>query len=182
MNQRAFASQIAFIFAVVTVFWGADVWAEEGRLRLAPTLANLNDLGAEGLWGLGGLVGVEWAFSDYWAAVLDVGASYHFASEEREIPAQLVSALGVGLRYNIDVFTYVPWVAVSAVGYYHAPLLEDSNNQVAAGARVSFGVDYRLDRHWAVGVFADLHAPFTDLQRYPIYSNVGVTLAWIVRL
>lgn len=182
MNQRARQTQIAFIFAVLTVFWGTSSHAEEGRLRLAPTFANLNDLGAEGLWGLGGQIGAEWAFSDYWAAVVDGGASYHFESTEREIPAQLVSAVALGLRYNIDVFTYVPWVSVSAVGYHNAPLLEDTENQVAGGARVSFGVDYRVDRHWAVGVFADIHAPFTDLQRYPIYSNVGVSLAWIVRL
>lgn len=182
MNQTLTTLGTATVLAVFSMFCTSNAQAEEARFRLAPTLANLNDLGAEGLWGVGGQVGVEWAFSDYWAVIGDAGASYHFEDAERELSAQVVSAAALGLRYNIDVFTYVPWVSVSAVGYHNAPLLEGAESAVAAGARVSFGVDYRIDRHWAIGVFADLHAPFSDLQRYPIYSNVGVNAAWIIRI
>jgi hypothetical protein len=182
MNQRSAAALILMTISLLVVSIPRGAAAAEGRLRLAPTFSDLNDLGAEGLWGLGAQIGFEWAFSDYWAAIVDGTGSYHFADDEREISAQLVSSTALGLRYNIDIFTYVPWVSVSGVTYLNSPLLENSTNQVAAGARLGFGVDYRIDRNLAVGVFADIHAPFSDLQNYPIYSNVGFNIAWIFRL
>ncbi|MEZ4460457.1 MAG: hypothetical protein R3E66_12185 [bacterium] len=172
----------ALLVALLTSAAASDAAAAEGRLRLAPTFADLNGLGAEGLWGLGGQAGFEWGFADYWAAVVDATGSYHFADDEREIPAQLVTAVALGLRYNIDIFTYVPWISVSGVSYFNQPLVEGLESNVNAGARVGFGVDYRMDRDFAVGVFGELHAPFSDIQNYPIYSNVGINVAWIFRL
>lgn len=182
MNQRSAAALLLVVFSILAASTPHEAEAAEGRLRLAPTFADLNDLGAEGLWGLGAQVGFEWAFSDFWAVVVDGTGSYHFADDEREIPAQLVSSAALGLRYNIDIFTYVPWVSVSGVGYLNSPMLEDSTQDVAVGARIGFGVDYRIDRDMAVGVFADIHAPFSDIQNYPIYSNIGFNFAWIFRL
>ncbi len=182
MNQRSAAAVFLIIISILAVATPRAAIAAEGRLRLAPTFADLNDLGAEGLWGLGAQVGFEWAFSDFWAVVVDGTGSYHFEDTERQISAQLVTSAALGLRYNIDIFTYVPWVSVSGVAYLNSPLLENSEQQVGAGARIGFGVDYRIDRNMAVGVFADIHAPFSDLQNYPIYSNVGFNFAWIFRL
>lgn len=181
MNQARFTAILMALIAVVAFMPGSAI-ANEGRFRLAPTFADLNDLGTEGLWGIGAQAGFEFAFSDYWAGVVDITGSYHFEDSDREIPAQLVSAAALGLRYNIDIFTYVPWMSVSAVSYLNAPLIEGETSSVAAGARLAFGVDYRINRAFSVGAFAEIHAPFSDLQNYPIYSNVGVNVAWIFRI
>lgn len=93
-----------------------------------------------------------------------------------------MTQLGFGVRYNLDVFTYVPYAGLGITGYIDTPLVDDGPAATNLGAKFIIGVDWRFDRHWSLGFKAELHALATDLGRYPIYSTVGLNVAWHFRL
>jgi len=157
----------------------ASVWAAvEG--------ANASDTTAEGpQFGLGAQTGVSFGISDFWTLNFGAEGAFHPAVSpgDDEIPALIVQDLFAGFRYNIDIFTYVPYVKLSAVTYTQAPRLDPVDNQRAGvGAKLTVGVDWRFERHWSLGGMAELHAVQLDFEEFPSYSTVGFRLTHHFRL
>lgn len=171
------AATCVFVSAV-----SAPAAADDGRLWLELDGANLNTVGEGGIWGPGLQLGGQWNATDFWAVYADLGTSYHFGDEELGFRDDLVTAVSVGVRYNLDVFTYVPFVGLGVAGYLDTPLVDDGPANTNLGGKIVVGVDWRFDRSWSAGFKAELHALATDLGRYPVYSTIGLNVAWHFRL
>lgn len=172
--QRLILVTLLLIFSVTT----AEEARAQARISAAATVANLNTLTAGGQTGPGLQLAGLYGFSEFWALSADISGSYHFPNEEEELDAAMVSVASLQLRYNIDVFQYIPWIAIGAAGYLDRPIVDGAPAQTNLGAKISLGVDYRRSRSTTIGVFAELHALATDLGRFPVYSQAGLLFAY----
>ena len=185
MSRMAqFASVFAMLICLVAL--PSMAHADEAEVWAGGAAANLSDFEV-GAWGVGGQVGAQWQFDDFWSVFADYTLSYHFEREASEpeaepIPADVVNALGIGFRYNLDVFTYVPYFGLAAMGYLDSPRVADESLNANAGAKFVLGVDYRWDRAWSLGLVGEIHALVSDLRRYPIYTVFSVNIGYHFRL
>jgi hypothetical protein len=153
--------------------------AGEGELTLGlgPSWASLPTRGMEGQSGLGGQLTADLRFGHFWGLTAGVGDGYLLSIPEEDLPGQHLGHLWVGVLYNLDVATYVPFATLSATAYLASPTLEDAEGQeVHAGARFSLGVDVRRHRHFSYGVEAAMHAFLTDLSQYPVFLTASLRL------
>lgn len=149
------------------------VWAGAGA-------ANLNTLGESGLWGAGAQLGTRLGLNDFWSIALDAGGSYH--PESGDLPAEWVALTSLNLRYNLDVFSYVPWLGLGPTFYLDTAPTAEQEIEANVGAKLSLGVDWRTSRESSWTIFAEIHALSTDLNRYPVYSWIGVAWNYHFRL
>ncbi len=150
------------------------VWAGVGA-------ANLNTVGAGGLWGPGGQAGIHYQISEFWMLSSSFGASHHFQSSELQkdettilFPADTVMNASLRLRYLIDIVKYIPYFGLGPTFYVDIPRVDDAEPLVNFGASLVIGMDWRYSRHSSVGIFGELHAVASDLGRYPVYSITGL--------
>lgn len=171
--QPRVGRRITAAVAVLAVLLTSAVSSADTRVWAGVGAANLSTVGDGGLWGPAAQLGVNLGLGEFWALTADVGGSHHFANAEQELPADRVGALSLGLRYNLDVFKYVPYLGLAVTGFLDAPLVDDAALQTNLGAKLSLGAEWRFSRTWSVGFRGELHAMATDLSRYPVYSIVG---------
>jgi len=149
----------------------------ELTLGLGPGYADLPSQGATGQQGLGTGLYAEYRFSDWWGMTAGGYSSYQLSVAEDELPGVAIHSVWLGMLYNIDVTTYVPFFTLAATAYFADPELEDADgNSVDAGIKFGLGVDYRRHRHWSVGIEGNFHAFVTDVQNYPVYLTTLLRL------
>ena len=180
--QPAPIRRSAALAAVLVALCWPSYAAAEGSVWTAAHLANLTTLRRGGVLGPGGQLGLDVGLGQFFAVTTDFTFSHHFANKEDEIPADRVMGLSAGLRYNFDVFKYVPFGGLSVTGYLDTPLVDESVTQVNAGAKLFLGIQWRFSRFWSTGIRGELHALFSDLNRFPIYTLAGVTFGYHFRL
>ncbi len=157
----------------------AEAHAIEGELTLGlgPVFADLPTLGEEGQGGWGGSVYAQYQLTQFWGLQGGATLAYHTSIRRDELPGQRISSVWFGGIYNIDVFTYVPFISFGATAYQAQPQLSDADgNPVDAGFKFGFGVDYRRWRYWSLGFETNLHAFVTDIQTYPVYLTTLMRL------
>jgi hypothetical protein len=157
----------------------AEAGAIENELTLGagPGYADLPTNGASGQQGLGAGIYAEYRFSDWWGVTAGGYTSYQLSVSEDELPGVALHSAWVGVLYNIDVTTYVPFCSLSGTAYFADPELKDADgNTVNAGLKFGLGVDYRLHRHWSFGLEGNFHAFLTDPQNYPVYLTTLLRL------
>lgn len=112
----------------------------------------------------------RYALDGFWA--LRAGAIHGEHRSKGE--AFRVSQASLGLRYALDVFTWVPWLDLSGVGYgtsgTDAP-------ELAGGVAIGFGFDYLLDPTWSLGFGGRYHQVFGH-ERFPAYVTLGARLGY----
>lgn len=153
----------------------------ETSVFAAGHLANLTTLRRGGVLGPGAQLGVNVGIGDFFAITADVGGSYHFPNKEDEIPGDRVMSVAAGLRYNFDVFKYVPYAGLAGTFYLDAPLVEAAIPRTNAGGKLFVGLDWRFHRFWSVGLRGELHVLATDFSRFPVYTQVGLAGAYHFR-
>jgi hypothetical protein len=135
--------------------------------------------------GIGTQLGALIGLSDFWGVTAGVDGAYHFPVEydEASLRAISVQSLFAGFRYNLDIFAYVPYLGIAIGEYIQAPPIEPGAPQrPAVGPRLTLGIDWRFDRHWSVGLKADLHALSFDIASFPSYSTIGIAVGYHFRL
>ncbi len=180
--QPSLKSLSAACFAGFAVLLAAVPARAEVWLWAGPTIANLTTVRAGGQLGPGAQLGVGVELSESFAVVVDAAASHHPAAPESELPADRVLATSLGLRYDFDVFTYVPYGGIAGAFYLDVPAVTDAIPATNAGGKAFLGVDWRWHRNWSVGAHAELHLLLTDLNRFPVYNFFGLNLAYHIRL
>ena len=156
----------------------ARAWSGAGAAVALPSSFNSR-------WGPSAQLGLQLGFADFWALYGGVDGSYHFA--DSEAPEAITGAFGVadlflGVRYNLDVFRYVPFVGVAAVGYASAPPVSGDQPAPGAGAKLTLGLEWRPDRDWSVSGLVEAHSVFSGLTDFGLYGMAGLNVGYHWRL
>lgn len=135
---------------------------------------------------LGGGVGAHWLYglNDQFNLLVE-GAGSLVALKEtgdsstpRTRPTS-VSHLAGGLAYTLDVIAWVPYFGVLAGGFVlNGGTLDHA--LVLPGAQLALGLDYKVSRHWNVGVALRQTMFLVKTSTYPSYSNLfaRIEYAW----
>lgn len=156
----------------------ASALGDSGQLWFGPSFGNLNKLQGGSNWGVGFQIGAQLNINDFWRLVGGLEGSYHFSDDEREVSAHTVTGAFLGARYALDIFQYVPYLGLAVTAYPTRPPAEPTDSGFAAGAKLTIGVDWRLNRDWSLGALADLHMVLTDPSDFPVYSTVNLNLSY----
>lgn len=181
-SQQGQIRRFSAYFAALAVFATAAPAAADGSVWTAAHIANLTTLRRGGVLGPGAQVGGTLGLGQFFALTADVAASHHFPNAEDEIPGDRVFSGSLGIRYNFDVFKYVPYAGLAGAFYVDAPLVSETPAQPNAGGKLFLGVDWRFHRHWSFGFHGELHALLTDLSRFPVYTLAGLSFGYHFRL
>jgi hypothetical protein len=144
--------------------------------------ANVNTASERGQWGPGLELGFGAGITDFWSIIATAQGSYHLALEDEGLDAAPVSSVAAGFRYNLDIFKYVPYLGLAVNTFVVKPSQRDGTLRGDVSLRGTVGCDWRYDRNWSIGLKIDLHTPLTASGTFPIYSAVGLNLAYHFRL
>lgn len=172
---------VTLVMACAALSWASESHAIEGELTLGlgPAWGDLPTRGEDGQSGFGGLVYGEYQLTRFWGVHAGASYTHHLSIDRDELETQRIGSFWVGGRYNFDVFTYIPFLTFGLTAFRAEPTLADADgNEVDAGARFGFGVDWRRWRHWSFGAETNLHAFLTDLQNYPVYLTLQLRISY----
>jgi hypothetical protein len=135
---------------------------------------------------IGGSIGLHYTYglSDAFNLVADAGWSLVALNETLTDPTTPhtrptnITNADVGLAYVLDVLQWVPWGAAE-IGGYALDGGTIGGVQVLPGAAIAVGLDYRLNRSWAIGVSAREHLLFTELSTYPSFMQAFVRMEYV---
>jgi hypothetical protein len=81
-----------------------------------------------------------------------------------------VSNVGAGVGYVIDILSWVPYLCALGEGYAMTGGTVQGT-KLLGGVALGLGVDYKVTRHFNLGVAYRQHMMLTDLSTYPSFSN-----------
>jgi hypothetical protein len=140
---------IASLAAVVIVCFGGRAYAFERQWHAGVDAGYASLSGHDAKSGFGGGGHLAYGLSDAWNALLEADVTRHPGA------STTMWSAGAGLAYTLDVTRAVPYAGL-LVGAYAA---SGSNPvRLAPGGQLAVGLDYQLERSWAVGVQLRVHA------------------------
>lgn len=115
------------------------------------------------------------AFTDFWAIRGGYGYSLHRSKGD----AFDVHQASLGIRYQLDVFEYVPWVDLSP-GFYAFAGEGGVESSPLFGFSAGLGFDRLLDPAWSLGFAARYHQLVGE-ERFPAYLTLSIRLGrrWV---
>jgi hypothetical protein len=149
----------------------ATAWCSEDpwlRLELGAAYAVYNDT-QDRHHGLATAVDLAFAPDGFWI----VRGGYQLGDHRTKGDVFQVHQLSLGVRYQLDVFAYVPWIEVSPT----LSLGSGEGGPAGAGFAVGVGADRLLDERWSVGVGGHLHSIFGGAP-FPSYTTVGLRVGY----
>lgn len=169
----------ALAFAAGLVFSSGSAHAIERQhhLGLAPafgmlTVANKSTLSVGG----GGAIHYAYGLTDQWnlsveasSVIVAANQKQDFATAPRNRPAT-VDHLGLGLGYVIDILRWVPYLNAHG-GLYRVAGGTLPDPLWIPGVSLGLGLDYQINRHFAVGVALREHFMLTKLDDYASYTT-----------
>ena len=111
--------------------------------------------------GAGAQLGTALHLGERWGIQAGADALWYAAARESEQSTSLqILDVHAGVRYNLDYFKYIPYLALSAVFFVPQPLPTGDPDETQAltnfGSRLSLGVTWRPRRSWSLGGQLDL--------------------------
>jgi hypothetical protein len=100
--------------------------------------------------GFGGGAHLAYGLSDAFNALLDVDFTRHGNANTS------IWSAGAGVAYTLDVARIVPYAGLMLGGYK----LTGDLSTTAPGLQIPLGIDYHLDRSWAIGAQFRMHTIF----------------------
>jgi len=188
MLRRAFALTALF----VALPSAASAFEHQHHIGLDPYAslftARLNDP------GIGAGIGVHYTYglTDQFNLMIEAGTGITKfgstaapapdpADPNPPVPAAFPRAAtfgGAGVGYVLDVLRYVPYFGILATGYDLGGGSLPKGTFVF-GAQLAVGLDYQIDRHWALGVAYRQHILITQADDYPSFSTLGLRAEYI---
>ncbi|MCA9537548.1 MAG: hypothetical protein KC620_01595 [Myxococcales bacterium] len=109
-----------------------------------------------------------------WNTLFAVRGGYGLGVHRSKGDAFEIHQVSAGLRYQLDVFTYVPWVDLSPAVYFRSGEGGPADD-VTGGVAVGLGFDYLFDPAWSLGFAAHYHQ-MLGADRFPAYLTLGLRL------
>jgi hypothetical protein len=114
--------------------------------------------------GFGGGAHAAYGLSDSFNAMLELDVTRHpgagltlgTGDNTQEFSLETIVSGAAGLAYTIDVARAVPYVGLLAAGYRLGNF-----SPLSPGGQIALGLDYQLERNWAVGAQIRMHTIFT---------------------
>lgn len=122
--------------------------------------------------GIGGALDLHYVLGPTWAVMTRYGYGIH---QIRDASFH-VQQLGLGARYQLDVFEYVPWLEL-APGAYLSGGEGGPHADFSGGLRAGLGFDRLLDEHVGLSLGAHYHRLLGET-RFPAYLEVHVGIAF----
>jgi hypothetical protein len=118
----------------------------------------------EGVSGFGGGAHAAYGLSDTFNAMLELAVTRHPGAavtlgegdSAKTFSLETIGSGAAGIAYTIDIARAVPYVGVLAAGYRLGTL-----SPLSPGGQLALGLDYQLERNWAVGAQLRLHTILT---------------------
>jgi opacity protein-like surface antigen len=89
-----------------------------------------------------------------------------------------VSHVAVGIAYTLDVMTLVPYFGILGGGFVMGGGTLD-HTMILPGGQLALGADYKLSRHWSVGLAFRQTMFLTKTSTYPSYSNLFARVEYV---
>jgi outer membrane protein with beta-barrel domain len=117
-----------------------------------------------GVSGFGGGAHAAYGISDSFNAMLELALTRHpdaaltlgTGDNAKTLSVETVASGAAGIAYTIDIARAVPYVGVLAAGYRLGDV-----SSFSPGGQLALGLDYQLERNWAIGAQIRLHTIFT---------------------
>jgi hypothetical protein len=147
LSARIFfaASTSALVLALAP-----SAWSFERQWHAGVDAGYAGLTGDNGASGYGGGAHLAYGLSDAFNALLELDISRHPGDNTT------IWSGGAGAAYTIDVARAVPYLGLLAGGYK----LHGDLSSTGLGFQVVLGLDYQLERNWAIGVQARMHTIF----------------------
>ncbi len=161
--------QFIWVIFVVFLTTGARADAEEWKLSLGVGAANTSSTVEEQEEPLLTFtapsieVSAIYSLTDFWQIGLTTSWGPTFGHSEGMSHALNMNLEG---RFILDALTWVPYLSFGSGGWARETFEEGSRQwRFDASVFGGFGVDYRPQRDWSVGLLARGHVMVTDLER-----------------
>jgi hypothetical protein len=172
--------------AILVAAPNAHAIERQHHLGLAPALGILSiDRKSTSSVGLGGAVHYAYGLTDQLNLSVEASSVVVAADQKRDFPysprnrPSTVDNLSAGVAYVIDILRWVPWIGVHAGVYRLAGGEAMAESLFLPGASAGVGLDYQLNRQFAIGVAGRQHFMFTKLDTYPSYTTVLLRLEYM---
>lgn len=133
---------------VLTIASRAEAFERQWHAGIDGGYASLFGDNASG--GFGGGTHLGYGLSDAFNALLELDVTRHPSA-----PTTVWSG-GAGVAYTLDVARAVPYAGLMGAGYK----LTGAFPTTAPGFQIVLGLDYQLERSWALGVQLRMHTIF----------------------
>lgn len=112
-------------------------------------------------FGGGAQLGTALHLGERWGIQAGADALWYAAAKQSEQSASfLLTDAYAGVRYNLDYFQYIPYLALNAVFFLPDPIPtgdpDQGSSTTAFGTRLSLGLTWRPRRTWSLGGQLDL--------------------------
>jgi hypothetical protein len=136
----------------------------------------------DGVSGFGGGAHAAYGLSDSFNAMLELDVTRHPGADitlgtganARVFSLETIASGAAGVAYTIDVARAVPYLGVLAAGYRLGTL-----SPLSPGGQLALGLDYQLERNWAVGAQIRLHTIFTADAGTLAYATTFLRLEYL---
>ncbi|MBX3216654.1 MAG: hypothetical protein KF850_31755 [Labilithrix sp.] len=182
--MRAVAKRTGTSLVAAAAFTGALAAAPDARaierqhhIGLAPAIGSLRiDGKSTASTGIGGALHYAYGLTDQWNLSVEAGSVVVAANQEQDFveaprnrPASVDHAIA-GVQYVIDILRWVPYIGLSGGAYRLSGGTLDSM-LILPGLSLGAGVDYQLNRQFAVGLGVRQHLMVTKVSTYPSYTT-----------
>lgn len=168
---------LALLPALVLGTSPARAIERQHHLGLAPSLAILSiDGKSTTSVGGGGALHYAYGLSDQFNFAVEAGSAVVAADQQQDAPElkrnrpATVDHATVGATYVLDILRWVPYFgAVGGVYRLAGGTVDES--LFLPGVAIAAGLDYQLNRTFAVGIAARQHFLVSKLDDYPSYTT-----------
>ena len=158
--QKAVPIAAAFV-ACVTLGRSASAFERQWHVGIDGGYALIFDPGVS---GFGGGAHAAYGITDSFNAMMELDVTRHpdasltlgTGDNAKTFSLETIVSGAAGIAYTIDVARAVPYVGVLAAGYRLGDL-----SSFSPGGQLALGLDYQLERNWAIGAQIRMHTIFT---------------------
>jgi hypothetical protein len=156
----------------------------ESRLWLGAGTAFVRAGTSDVQWGPAGQLGFQITLTELWSLQLALDTAYPLSTTVGEgddavtLPAAPLVGGSVGVIYNLDVFTYIPFIGLAMTGWAAAPPIDRDTRGPDLGLKLSIGMLWRPERDWSLGAVVDLHTSLLAISDFSLASTATLQASY----